>query len=110
MFIGGGSDTLGVHYVLSVEVMDLGDSGAVCEAVPDVESSSKFLTANRYNGQPVFCGGSLPPLKHSCFLFNGSNWEELAHLIHSREKHASIQLSEDSFWLLGKRGQLLATM
>ena len=102
IFIAGGSDSVGFGYEFDVEVLDLKDSNSACAAIPDTESSSLFSTANTFQGKAVFCGGDQTERK--CYIFNPDSylWENFAHLIHPRQNHASIQLSEDSFWILGK--------
>lgn len=81
--------------------MDLKNSDTICEMVPDVQISSMFATANSFNGQPVYCGGDQTP--QNCFVLDPETlqWVAFAAPLYERRNHASVQLSEDSFWLLG---------
>lgn len=85
-----------------MEVYDLKYSNSQCGTVPDVEVASAFLTSNTFNGKVVICGGD--ETEGDCNTFNPDNqlWESFAPLIYPREMHASVQLAEDSFWILGK--------
>ena len=84
-----------------MEVFDLKDSSSVCGAIPDVEVSSLFATGNTFNGKAVFCGGY--QTQEDCYVFNPENqsWESFTKLLHQRCHHTSVQLTEDSFWILG---------
>ena len=90
-----------------MEAIDLKNPAYVCGALPDVGVSSLFATGNTYNGKAVFCGGNLS--EDDCYIFNPENqmWESFAGLLAPRRKHASVQLTEDSFWILGSQVNFL---
>ena len=100
VFIAGGTSYY-YDYQYDVEVFNLMDSGSVCQAMPDFPNASLFATANTFNGKPVICGGDL--VEEYCFIYNPVTylWENFAPLLHERSNHASVQLTDDSFWILG---------
>ena len=103
IFIAGGTASSpweNSYFYHDIEVKDLGDSNQGCQIARRHNALLTRPTANTINGKVVFCGGSLM----GCSMFNAKSgaWETFATLNHNRTNHVSMQLSEDSFWLLGK--------
>jgi hypothetical protein len=59
------------------------------------------MTANTVDGAFVGCGGDSNANECSTYNSEENVWEHFATLIQPRSNHASVQLSEDSFWILG---------
>ena len=102
VFIAGGSDSIYHDFQYDVEVFDLRSSASACEAVPKVGISSLYAAANTFNGRAAFCGRD--NTLQDCYTFNPERQylESFVPLLHGRRTHASVQLAEDSFWILGK--------
>ena len=89
-------------YLADAEVIDLKEANVTCDIVPDMEIDSHFMTANTLDGRVVVCGGS----NHfdQCDTFDPVDnlWKSFPTLREDRYQHASVQLSKDSFWILGR--------
>lgn len=82
----------------------MSDSASVCQAIPDVNVSTIYPTASTFYGQVVLCGGNTDP--RDCLIYNPETLsrDTFATLMQNRVNHATVQLSDNSFWLTGKKG------
>ena len=89
-------------------VLELGSNGreTICTPIPEFYPELRLNTGARVDGKFVSCGGLGTPSSHECRIYKPAEkiWKRFPSTIESRYRAESVQLSEDSFWILGTGG------